>query len=198
MSVENLAGKGQPGGRLPSSGSPRVTRSRPSYIADPVKAMFYLADHGIKIECQVNPNQLKRIESAEYASMTAPGSAGYDYQYTGGGERRITVKCVLDALGKTPEEDGVLRELSAMELMTYPAGEDGLLDSQFVGPGLILFAYGQRVWQVVVRSINILEKIHDHLLNPIYAEVQVDMAIDLLYSDVNQALHSQRVSWAIG
>jgi hypothetical protein len=187
-------GKGKIGGKRPVTDSGRETRSRPSYLPDPVKATLYLVDHGILLECQVNPSTLKRIESADWVSKPSPGSAGHDYQYTGGGERKITATFILDALGAS-DGDGVLNDLSVFEMMTYPS-KGGLNDSMFTGPGTVLFTYGQRTWEVVVTSVSIKEEMHDKKLNPLFVKVQVAMLIDLLYSDANEALHASRKTWS--
>lgn len=169
-----------------------------SWLPSPDRASFYNVDTGEEIIFKVNPGDLRRSENVNWISKSSPGSAGPDYQYGGGGERRITINLILDAIGEPIDNEGVLKQLSKIELLTYPRGNGGLLDSQFLGPPTLLFQFGPRVWEVVINSMTIRETHHDRRLQPVFVRLSVDMMINLLYSDANEGLHSQRVNWSGG
>ena len=179
-----------------NSGNQGQRGSGVSWLPPPDRASFYNVDTGEEIIFKVNPGDLRRSENVNWIAKPSPGSVGPDYQYGGGGERRITINLILDATDSHIDNEGVLKQLSKIELLTYPRGEQGLLDSQFFGPPTILFQFGPRVWEVVINSLNIRETHHDVRLQPIFVRVSVDMMINLLYSDANEGLHSQRVNWS--
>lgn len=167
---------------------PKTSVGRPEYSPVANRGFITNVETGENIEFKVNPATMERIISIDWAVIQSPGSAGPEYQYTGGGARQIQFDLVLDGVDRPIQEGGVLRELSQLELLTYPKGQGALENRMFLSPPRLVFVYGPRQWEIIIEKLRITEKVHNHLLIPIFVSIEITALVDLLYSEVNEAM----------
>lgn len=179
-----------------TTSKPRTNYGRPDYSPIANRGFITNIETGENVEFQVNPATVERIINIDWAMIQSPGSSGPEYQYTGGGAREIKFELTLDGIDKSIQEEGVLRELSQLEMFTYSRGQDTLQNSMFLSPPRLIFGYGPRQWEIIIEKLRIVEKIHNHLLIPIFATVEISAKVDLLYSEVNQSQVDKMKQWA--
>ena len=159
-------------------------------IPQPIKGYLRALDGPGGLRFTVNPEELNRQESARYAATDSPGAPGPFLQYTGGGDRTISFEMTLDAIGTKAGDGGVLAELSALELLTYPATAD-LANGQFVAPPKALLVLGKRTWEGVVSAVDVQEKLFNIRLEPIFVKARVQFTVDL-HSPTARLMHLSR------
>jgi hypothetical protein len=175
---------------------PIMDYGRPEYAPKADRGFITNIETGENVEFQVNPATMERVINLDWTVIQSPGSSGPEYQYAGGGEREIKFDLTLDGIDRPIQEEGILKELSQLELFTYPRGQDALQNRMFLSPPRLILGYGPRQWEIVIEKLRITEKIHNRLLIPIFATVEVTAKVDLLYSEVNQALFNKTSKWA--
>jgi len=177
-------------------GSRKNGNGRPSYSPIADRGFIANTETGENVEFQVNPATMERLISVDWATIQSPGSAGPEYQYTGGGEREIKFDLTLDGIDRPMSENGVLHELSQLEMFMYPKGKGALENRMFLSPPKIILGYGPRQWEIIIEKLRITEKICNNHLIPIYVTVEVTAKVDLLYSEVNQTMYDNTSRWA--
>ena len=147
---------------------------------------------------QYNPAEVSRTVTARMGE--AGGARSEALGYKGPPEEKISLKVAIDAADqlqqgeRTAARMGIYPQLSALEMILYPKSAlviaNALLSAfgtlEVVPPQapLTLLVWGvKRVLPVRLSSLNITEQMYDADLNPIRAEVSMDLQV-LTYDDL--------------
>lgn len=156
--------------------------------------LLYTAIPGIprRFKFQYNPQSLKiGLKSQLY------GGQGGKQPVTGAPSLSMSVTIVLEATRMSATERGILGirpQISALETLLYPSLANvalntglmalGKVEAVPAGPPLCLFFYGLRPpIPVKLTGMDVEEKLHDNKLNPMHAEVTLQME-GFTYSEV--------------
>ncbi len=154
------------------------------------------------ISFQYNPATLRRsIQPQQVGGEENDRSEAV--RFTGAPVQKLNVEIELDASDQlnagdpVAEEYGTLPQLSALELLAYPALQqinqnqselaNGIMEVAPLTAPRLLFVWGaKRVLPVRLESYEISEEIFDRFLRPIRATVQLSMRV-LNYSDLDSS-----------
>jgi Contractile injection system tube protein len=151
------------------------------------------------IAFQYNPETLRRTLQPQMIGGQQ-GDRSLMVRFAGAPVETFTLEVALDAVDSSGVADvthasaGVLPQLSALELLTYPASADvisaashlwwGMLEIAPAPAPLTLFVWGsRRVVPVQVASVDVTEQLFDAALTPIRATVALTLRA-LSYSDL--------------
>lgn len=149
------------------------------------------------IPFQINPESMSRTLEARGAEVEGGQET---FRLAGAPKESIKVDCVFDATdalekGETiAAENGLHPRLAALELLIYPGTATVIANSILLALGTVeilpakgpftVFIWGrQRILPVKLTGFTVTEEAFDPNLNPIRAEVGLDMKV-LSYSDL--------------
>jgi hypothetical protein len=129
------------------------------------------------------------------------GARAEAMRLSGAPEEDITLDVEIDATDSLADGDaaaidlGIYPQLSALEMLLYPASSEVIASNSMLAAGIIemipqvapftLFVWGaKRVLPVKVTSFSITEEAHDVNLNPIRAKVSLGLRV-LSYNDLS-------------
>lgn len=152
------------------------------------------------IAFQYNPDSISRTLTAETVKAGASAPSREILLLKRAPQETISLKVVIDATDQLEKRDSVAQELgiypqlSALEILLYPKSEavktsnqrteQGVLEiSPMAAPVTLLIWGDKRVLPIRLTSFTINEEYHDIRLNPIRAEVSLNLQV-LTYSDV--------------
>lgn len=152
------------------------------------------------IAFQYNPESLSRTISANVPRTSRGAPSNEILLLKGAPREQISLKVVIDGIVQLHEgnkavlQQGIYPQLSALELLLYPKSEvikaanqrtqQGVLEISPIAAPVTLLIWGdKRVLPVKLIGFTIEEAYHDDRLNPIRAEVTMNLQI-LNYSDV--------------
>jgi hypothetical protein len=152
------------------------------------------------IAFQYNPDSLSRTLNTETVKESTGVPSNEILLLKRAPRESMTLKVVIDATDRLEKQDqvaqqmGIYPQLSALEILLYPKSEIVKAASERAGQGVLeisplaapvtLLVWGdKRVLPVRLTSLSIDEEYHDIHLNPIRAEVTLNLQI-LTYSDV--------------
>lgn len=150
------------------------------------------------IAFQYNPDSLTRTLRAR--AMGGDGAKSEAMRLTGAPEETIKLDVEIDATdqledtARTATGNGIYPQLSALEMLIYPASGLVIANSVLLAVGTIevippvapftLFIWGpKRVLPVRLTDFSITEEAHDVRLNPIRAKVSLGLRV-LSYNDL--------------
>jgi hypothetical protein len=148
---------------------------------------------------QYNPDKLSRSIKPR-ASGGDGGSKAEALRIQGAPEETISLQAdldltdQLDGIGSSGASMGIYPQLSALEMLVYPKSSWVITNTILMALGTIetipaispftLFVWGsKRVLPVKLSSFSITEMVHDANLNPVRAEVSLELRV-LSYSDL--------------
>jgi len=151
------------------------------------------------IAFQYNPDSLTRTLKARASG--GDGARAEAMRLSGAPEEDITLDVEIDATDSLADGDaaaidlGIYPQLSALEMLLYPASSEVIASNSMLAAGIIemipqvapftLFVWGaKRVLPVKVTSFSITEEAHDVNLNPIRAKVSLGLRV-LSYNDLS-------------
>ena len=151
------------------------------------------------IAFQYNPDSLTRTLKARASG--GDGARAEAMRLSGAPEEDITLDVEIDATDSLEDGDaaaidlGIYPQLSALEMLLYPASSAVIASNTLMAAGIIemipqvapftLFVWGaKRVLPVKVTSFSITEEAHDVNLNPIRAKVSLGLRV-LSYNDLS-------------
>jgi hypothetical protein len=179
------------------------------------------------IPFQFNPSDLSRTVERRATDTEGSGrsqSVEARRRVQGPPTETISLSLFLDATDKLDRPElhpdiaalGLQPPLAALELLLHPEGETTESAGRSItGPGrvqisyaekkvpLLLFIWGTKALPVRLTGLSIEEQAFDDRLNPIRAEVSVDLEVltpdqleDGIGQDAYRATHAQRENWA--
>lgn len=163
------------------------------------------------IKFQYNPEELTRSLSPSIEEKGKKSRNKEPLKIAYPPEETIRLKIVLDAtdyLEDGSSDIGIYHELSELELLLYPRdiqklrlpykrGKKGYRKVTPIKLPLILFNWGgSRSLPVNIKSISITEKAFDHNLNPIRAEVDIDMNV-LTWKELTEKSMYEKYMWNV-
>lgn len=175
------------------SGGPRLLRG--ALVA------FQLPDPTPRvIAFQFNPTKLQRTLTAK--TTGTEGAPGEALRLAGPPEEKIKVDIELDAVdqlevgSRTAAEAGIHPQLALLELLLYPSTATVIANTILLAVGtievvpmeapLVLFIWGKnRIVPVRITSFSISEEEYDNNLNPIRANISLELQI-LSYDDLSR------------
>ncbi|MGG6266455.1 hypothetical protein [Leptolyngbya sp. AN10] len=151
------------------------------------------------IAFQYNPDSLSRSLNAE-ATKESAGAPSPETLLNRTPRETINLKVVIDAIDQLEKGDrtalelGIYPQLSALEVLMYPKSDlvkaanqrtqQGVLEINPLAAPVTLLIWGdKRVLPVRLTGFTVDEAYHDIRLNPIRAEVSLNLQV-LTYSDV--------------
>ena len=151
------------------------------------------------IAFQYNPDSLTRTLKARASG--GDGARAEAMRLSGAPEEDITLDVEIDATDQLEHGDaaaidmGIYPQLSALEMLLYPASSAVIANNALMAAGMIemvpqvapftLFVWGaKRVLPVRITSFSIAEEAHDVNLNPIRAKVSLGLRV-LSYNDLS-------------
>jgi len=151
------------------------------------------------IAFQYNPDSLTRTLKARASG--GDGARAEAMRLSGAPEEDITLDVEIDATDSLEHGDataidmGIYPQLSALEMLLYPASSAVIANTALMAAGMIemvpqvapitLFIWGaKRVLPVRITSFSITEEAHDVNLNPIRAKVSLGLRV-LSYDDLS-------------
>lgn len=151
------------------------------------------------IAFQYNPDSLTRTLKARASG--GDGARAEAMRLAGAPEENITLEVEIDATDSLEHGDaaavdmGIYPQLSALEMLLYPASSLVIANTALMATGTIeivppvgpftLFVWGaKRVLPVRITSFSITEEAHDVNLNPIRAKVSLGLRV-LSYNDLS-------------
>lgn len=151
------------------------------------------------IAFQYNPDSLTRTLKARASG--GDGARAEAMRLSGAPEEDITLDVEIDATDSLEDGDaaaidlGIYPQLSALEMLLYPASSAVIASNTLMAAGIIemipqvapftLFVWGAKsVLPVKVTSFSITEEAHDVNLNPIRAKVSLGLRV-LSYNDLS-------------
>lgn len=135
---------------------------------------------------QYNPAELSRTLKPQYVTQKKSGST---QRFTSGPTESISMTVKLTTLGtRAAGSSGLLGQVAALELLLYPEKDqltaykaDMLKGTLWAvppaAPRVYLIWGAGRIMPVVVESVTVTEQLHDEMLNPITAEVKLDLSV---------------------
>ncbi|MCY6493359.1 hypothetical protein [Leptolyngbya sp. GGD] len=151
------------------------------------------------ISFQYNPETLTRTLEPQMQGNEQSGSS-VGLRLSGAAAESINIEIELDATDQLEKSKdiainmGIYPQLSALEMLVYPASSMVIANTMLLAvgtieimpppPRLTLFIWGQRrILPVNITNFSITEEAHDTNLNPIRAKVSLGMRV-LTYSDL--------------
>jgi len=151
------------------------------------------------IAFQYNPDSLTRTLKARASG--GDGARAEAMRLSGAPEEDITLEVEIDATDSLENGDatavdmGIYPQLSALEMLLYPASSVVIANTVLMATGTIeivppaapftLFVWGpKRVLPVRITSFSITEEAHDVNLNPVRAKVSLGLRV-LSYNDLS-------------
>ena len=154
------------------------------------------------IPFQYNPETLSRTLTPKQNINRETESGRSSLRFDGAPTEVFTLDVNLDATDAlnagdvTAQNLGIYPQLSALEVLVYPASQQVIANDKLIGQGkieltsgydapLTLLVWGaQRVVPVVITSLSVTETLFDTQLNPIQATVKLSLRA-LTYSDLD-------------
>jgi hypothetical protein len=153
------------------------------------------------IAFQYNPDNFNRSLSAEATRESAGAPSNEILLLKRAPRETIDLSVVIDAIDQLEKGDqtalelGIYPQLSALEVLLYPKSDvvktsnqrtaQGVLEINPLAAPVTLLIWGdKRVLPVRLASFSVNEQYHDIRLNPIRAEVTLNLQV-LTYSDVS-------------
>ena len=151
------------------------------------------------IAFQYNPDSLTRTLKARASG--GDGARAEAMRLSGAPEEDITLEVEIDATDSLEHGDaiatdmGIYPQLSALEMLLYPASSQVISNTALMATGTIeivppvapftLFVWGaKRVLPVRITSFSITEEAYDANLNPVRAKVSLGLRV-LSYNDLS-------------
>jgi len=151
------------------------------------------------IAFQYNPDSLTRTLKARASG--GDGARAEAMRLSGAPEEDITLEVEIDATDSLEHGDaiatdmGIYPQLSALEMLLYPASSQVIANTALMATGTIeivppvapftLFVWGaKRVLPVRITSFSITEEAYDANLNPVRAKVSLGLRV-LSYNDLS-------------
>ncbi len=154
------------------------------------------------IAFQYNPETLTRTLDPQWAGGE-PGQRSQEIRFKGAPKEPISLDVTIDATDQLERGDaatlekGIYPQLSALEILLYPASRQVIDNNALLDQGqieianalydapLTLFVWGpKRVLPVVLTSLSVTEEAFDTRLNPIRATVKLSLRA-LTYDDLD-------------